>query len=39
MTSGLIQYTWTVEERRKDRIKQAFYDGIRKIHSWIHGAH
>ena len=30
MTSGLIQYTWTVEERRKDRIKQAFYTAYEK---------
>lgn len=30
MTTGLIQYTWTAEERRKDRIKQAFYEAYEK---------
>ena len=30
MTTGLIQYTWAAEERRKDRIKQAFYEAFEK---------
>jgi len=30
MTTGMIQYTWTAEERRKDRIIQAFYEAYDK---------
>ena len=30
MVSGLIQYTWTEEEGRKDRIMQAFYTAYEK---------
>jgi RNase P subunit RPR2 len=30
MTTELIQYTWTEEERRKDRIKHAFYEAYEK---------
>src|SRR5665811_2180798 len=30
MASGMIQYTWTEAERRKDRIKQAFYEAYDK---------
>ena len=30
MVTGLIQYAWTEEERRKDRIKQAFYEAFEK---------
>lgn len=33
MVSGLIQYTWTAEERRKDRLRKAFNEAYEKYTS------